>query len=225
MTLLAVLLRILAGFLAVALVALSIPLRMAGLVQDLHLSESSGANLEATGWRFEVSWLFGLLVFTSFKEPGAEPRAEARLAGVSKPMEGGGAEPDRVKRPAKKAKPQRKRRRGISGREAWSLLPELRGLMARLWRSLGFEGRGELTYGFEDPYLTGLCEGLRAMVPMPRELHLTPDFGEARLEGWAQAQMTVYPIWTVGLLVGTLFRRRVRRIWWSRLKTRFAVFS
>jgi hypothetical protein len=60
------------------------------------------------------------------------------------------------------------------------------------------------------------------MVPCPEDLRLTPDFGEARLEGWAQVRMTLIPIKPAVVLVGTLFRRSVRRIWWSRLKARFA---
>ncbi len=94
--------------------------------------------------------------------------------------------------------------------------------MARLWRSLGLEAQGKLTYGLEDPYLTGVCEGLRAMLPWPRDLRLTPDFGEAKLEGWARVRMRVVPIRPAAVLVAVLLRREIRRVWWPRLKARLA---
>lgn len=211
----------LAGLLALLLVGLCIPFRAAGMVKDLSITESGGANLEVASWWFQADWCFGLVSFASAKESGGEIKAELWLVGFSKALEGGGAKRRRMKPPAKGAKPRGRRRRGISGREVFALLPELRLLVARLWRSLGLEAEGDLTYGLEDPYVTGLCEGLRALVPWPGELRLTPDFGEAKLEGWAQVRMTLFPIKPAAVMVGAFFRRGVRRIWWPRLKARF----
>lgn len=210
----------LAGLAALLLLGLLIPLRASGMVKDLAVSESGGANLEPTSWRVQVDWGFGLVRFSSAKEPGSEIGAEWRVLGFTRPLDRGGRR--RTKRQARQERAKERRPRWISAREALSLLPELRLCTARLWRSLGLEAKGDLAYGLEDPYLTGLCEGLRAMVPCPEDLRLTPDFGEARLEGWAQVRMTLIPIKPAVVLVGTLFRRSVRRIWWPRLKARFS---
>ena len=42
------------------------------MVKDLAVSESGGANLEPTSWRVQVDWGFGLVRFSSAKEPGSE---------------------------------------------------------------------------------------------------------------------------------------------------------
>ena len=185
----------LAGLLALLLVLLCIPWRAAGRVQNLALNESGGAHWEATGRPAQTS---------------------LRLAGFTKALSAGGARRGGRPRPPR-PKPSRRRRRGLTLPEFLALLPELRPVMARLWRSLGLEAQGKLTYGLEDPYLTGVCEGLRA-----RDLRLTPDFGEAKLEGWARVRMRVVPIRPAAVLVAVLLRREIRRVWWPRLKARLA---
>lgn len=211
----------LAGLLALLLVLLCIPWRAAGRVQNLALNESGGAHWEATSWRVEADWAFGLVTFVSVKEPGRPAQTSLRLAGFTKALSAGGARRGGRPRPPR-PKPSRRRRRGLTLPEFLALLPELRPVMARLWRSLGLEAQGKLTYGLEDPYLTGVCEGLRAMLPWPRDLRLTPDFGEAKLEGWARVRMRVVPIRPAAVLVAVLLRREIRRVWWPRLKARLA---
>jgi len=212
---------VLAGLLALLLVLLCIPWRAAGRVQNLALNESGGAHWEATSWRVEADWAFGLVAFVSVKEPGRPAQTSLRLAGFTKALSAGGARRGGRPRPPR-PKPSRRRRRVLTLPEFLALLPELRQVMARLWRSLGLEAQGKLTYGLEDPYLTGVCEGLRAMLPWPRDLRLTPDFGEAKLEGWARVRMRVVPIRPAAVLVAVLLRREIRRVWWPRLKARLA---
>src|SRR5690606_19262292 len=74
----------LAGLAALLLLGLLIPLRASGLVKDLAVSESGGANLEPTSWRVQVDWGFGLVRFSSAKEPGSEVGAEWRAGGPTR---------------------------------------------------------------------------------------------------------------------------------------------
>lgn len=223
-SLLGVLLWVVAGIAAVVLLALCLPLRVAGSVSGLDMSELAGTNLEETAWRLSVRGLLGLVALEGSKEPQEAPRVQVRLAGISRPIQGGGSPRRRKERQRPPAQAARKRqgRRTLSWRDVRSLLPELRVLLARLWRSLGLQARGDLVYGFDDPYVTGWCEALRAVVPVPRELKIMPDFLGARLAGWAELRMTIYPIRVAGVLVATFFRRGVLRVWWPRLKARLA---
>ncbi len=81
----------LAGLLALLLVLLCIPWRAAGRVQNLALNESGGAHWEATSWRVEADWAFGLVAFVSVKEPGRPAQTSLRLAGFTKALSAGGA--------------------------------------------------------------------------------------------------------------------------------------
>src|SRR5690606_26853865 len=82
---------VLAGLLALLLVLLCIPWRAAGRVQNLALNESGGAHWEATSWRVEADWAFGLVAFVSVKEPGRPAQTSLRLAGFTKALSAGGA--------------------------------------------------------------------------------------------------------------------------------------
>lgn len=232
LTILTVLLWIVGGIVAVMLFALCTPIHVSGAVSGLHVNETTGANLEETKWRFRAIWLLGLVTVTGVKKMGTESAMKLRLVGI--PVKLGGA--DRGRKPKEKSKDQQKgkkvparhrkakgkRRFSVSLQDVRGLLPEIRWLIARLWQVQRMDARGEMVYGFEDPATTGWCEALRAMRPLPRQLKLIPDFTEARLEGWLQIRLTLYPIRAIAVMIQAVFRRGVRRIWWSHVKSRFS---
>lgn len=232
LTILTVLLWIVGVIAVVMLFALCTPIRVSGAISGLHVNETTGANLDETKWCFRVVWLLGLVNVTGVQEIGAASEMRLRLLGV--PIKLGGA--DRERRPkepnkskhkgneaaARRRKAKAKRRFRMSLQDVRGLIPEIRWLITKLWQVPRMDARGELVYGFEDPATTGWCEALRAMRPLPRQLKLTPDFTEARLEGWLQFRLSVYPIRAVAVMIRAVFRRGVRRIWWSQVKRRFS---
>lgn len=228
-----VLLWFLGGIVAVLLLAMCTPVRVAGMVKGLAIDESSEDYLEGAEWRFKVEWLLGLLQVRGVKSAGESPSLKLRLAGIHKNVEQHvtkSRKPKAVthKKEATQDRPTAAHRHQeakwsqgnrISGQEIRELLPEARRLIAKLWRSLHLDARGELIYGFDDPAILGWCEGLRSVVPWPAGLRLEPDYTQARLEGWAELRSTTYPIRVAGLALGTLFRRPLRRIWWKRIRS------
>jgi len=66
------------------------------------------------------------------------------------------------------------------------------GFLRRLWEDTGLRARGQLTYGFSDPSITGLCEaarwGARIRIPFPLE----PVFDRPCLVGWSEVTGRIY---------------------------------
>lgn len=167
------------------------------------------------------------------KTSGAPAELKLRVAGLPLPIKRDGrggrakkgeqSEEERNRKRERASRRRRARRRGsgVSWQEVRGLLPEGRWLLARLIRTLRLEAEGELEYGFDDPMATGLCEAVRPLLPLPEPLRLTPDFTEARLEGWARLRLSVYPIAAVAVVLRAAFRPGVRYLWWSRLKRSF----
>lgn len=99
------------------------------------------------------------------------------------------------------------------------LLPEIRLLLAKLWRQIRPTVHGDLTYGFLDPALTGISQAMIAVLPIGEQLRLTPDFTEGRLTGWITMRATIHPIKIAGVVIVTALRPAVRSWWWPRLKS------
>lgn len=228
---LGVLLWTLAGGALLLLAALCVPLKVYGSVTGLAFREEEEAVWDGVAGRFGVTWLFGAVAFRGVQEPGKPPHVAARLFGWERPLslDGSGGRRERRRaasvRPVTKAQARKReaqpaaggRGRGpgrwrLSAAELRALLPEGVRLLRRVWRASHVRAAGDLTYGFSDPSLTGWCEALRAVVPLPRELRLKPDFWGARLEGWAEVRAKVYPIAVSWIVATTVLRRPVRRI-------------
>lgn len=237
LTVLTVLLWIVVGIAGIVLFALCTPIRVSGAVYGLNVNETTGADFDETHWHFRVVWLLGLVSVIGAKAVGETSAMRLRLVGIPIKLDGSGRERKSWRANKRKSESKQKgqgaaaRQRNAKGKrssnmswaDARGLLPEIRWLIAKLWRLPRIEAQGDIVYGFDDPALTGWCEALRAIRPLPRQLRLTPDFTEARLEGWMQLRMAIYPVQVVVVVVRALFRRGVRRIWWSRVKRRISI--
>ena len=220
----ALVLWVLAGALALALVgglaALCMPLRVSVAVRGLDLNEGAGLLPEGQ-WRWEVRWLLGLLRWSGAKEPGEPPTSQLHVLGFTIPVPAKfGAKGGAARRRVPFGQVPRGPRPRVNLSDLRVLWPEVRRLLASLRRCGEMEAAGDLVYGFEDPALTGWCEAARAMVPWPRGLALTPDFGGPRLSGDASVRLTVTPIRGAVAFTRFLLRPPVRRWWWRQLRQR-----
>ena len=233
---LTVLLWFIGGIAAVILFALCTPIRVVGSASGLNVSETTGANLEETTWHFRIVWLLGLARVTGAKDVGTAPTMRLRVIGIPirldrtgrrrKSFGVGKGQPARERKGRGAVERHRKAKARSGPKTSWAgvkgLLPEIRWCIAQLWRVPRFAAQGDIVYGFADPAMTGWCEALKAIRPLPPQLKLTPDFTEARLEGWLHVRLSIYPVQAVVVMIRTLLRRGVRRIWWSRMKSRFS---
>lgn len=156
-------------------------------------------------------------------ESGHEQQRKNRRRRPEGPHSGrsGGQHREASDRPGQLLRSRRTRRSRSSPadliRIARAVVQETPGLVPRLWRSLTLRIRGDLTYGFEDPFITGMSQAVLANVSVPADLRLTPDYSRGCLLGWGEATATVYPIKIIGIVLGTALRPAVRRLWWPRL--------
>ena len=193
-------------------------------------------------WRWDIHWLFGLIRWSGTKVRGAPAESRMQVLGKTvrprarmpgRPGRDKGrhgrrwrfgrrtpGEDDLAGKPAGARK--RRSRRGLSLADVRTLWPDVRWLLGSLRRAGTASVRGDLVYGFDDPALTGWCEVMRAVAPLPRGLAVTPDFLGLRLSGKAAAQLTVYPIRGVAAAGRFLLRPAVRRWWRQRRQRPFA---
>lgn len=94
------------------------------------------------------------------------------------------------KRP-EKSRPRKKRRRPTL-EEIQAYIREGLHLARRLLRSLRLHIAGDLTFGFEDPALTGFVLGALALTGKPADLVLRPDWFQPGAEGWVTLRGRVY---------------------------------
>lgn len=217
------------GLILCVLLAMCTPIYVSGRIDDLHLSELDGSDLNAATWRTEASWLLGLLHVRAVGTLARAPSVHVRLFGVTKPISTGSTRRRRagVKRrkgnaertgPKKKTKARRNRDR-ITLARVRELLPEMRLLMSRMWRVMRLRGHGRITFGFPDPFVTGMAHAVLAGVPNRSKLVFIPDYSEGKLVGWAEVSMKLYPIESLLVLLRTAFRPAVRRLWWPELRS------
>lgn len=204
----------------VGLMGLLAPLRITAAGRGLSLAED-GAPWPEGRWHWEIRWLWGLLRWTGVKEPGKAPVSRLHMLGMtgSVPL-GGEGRRGRARRARRGETLSRPRRRAWGWSDLRALWPELGPLVRRLRRSFALEGEGDLVYGFEDPAVTGWCEALRALVPLPQGLSLTPAFSGPQLAGHASVRLTLFPWRGAAAITGFLLRPRVRRWWWQKLRQR-----
>lgn len=221
----------LGGLVLLVFLSLCTPLRLSASAYGLDVSESEGIRLDDTKWQLRGVWLLGLLNLHARQKIGEPVQVRLRLLGIpikistsmrqreADAEKKGGDRTERVRTAHRQARGRRQKGR-LALHEIRSLLGELRWFLQKLLRTVRLQARGDLVYGFSDPAVTGWCEGLRHTLPVPRQLKLIPRFDEAVLQGWADVQLTIYPIRGAWVVVRGLFRKGVRRIWWSRLRKR-----
>lgn len=237
---------LLPGLLGLLLLALCIPLRARGRVEDIDLREfapedggaapsrgatASGGAAPSGGaagrWSLEADWLWGAVQFHLRGGAGRPAVQELRVLGFRRQERTEGDGESRAARrrgrreEARRHKPKsrRPRRRGGTVRLVRALAAEAGWFLPRLWRALGLQLSGDLVYGFPDPFLTGMSQAALALMPWPGGLRLTPDFSQGRLSGSVQGRAMVYPIAFALLLVRTAFRPAVRELWRPRLRS------
>ena len=176
-------------------------------------------------WRWEVRWLFGLVRWTGSKTKGSPAESRLHVAGLSLPvrleamkrLQTGLRKGSRAQRFLNQWA-ARARARRPSFAELRALWPDLKESLPGMMRSAGMHADGTLVYGFDDPSLTGWCEAVRAVVPLPGTLTLVPDFTGPRLGGNLAVQMSFWPI-RAALAGGRfLMRPRVRRWLWRQIR-------
>ena len=219
-TLLKALLWLLGAVLALILFASCTPLRFTGEVEDLQVAEDTGFGWQQSSYRLRVAWLLGLAVLEGGRKAGEPFGLRLRLFGLpvrlnigtGKKAEGGvnKAASGEIERASRRSRKRNRRR--LSLHDAPGLLSELSWLIVRVRRTMWIEAEGDVIYGFSDPSLTGLCEGLRYQLGLVRRLRLTPDYTEGRLE--PTIGLKTYPILMGVVLLRWAFRKRVRRLWW-----------
>lgn len=255
---LATLVWVVGGMLAVLLVVSCIPIRVTARVDDIDvhqlMPETADTVMAAwepaadeparqTFWTAEASWMLGLVRFKSRGGPGQVGTAELNVLSLRRDLQADrgdrGEEPQKARDEGRRKASRmgqrgrqhqdRKKRDNRSRRSrpdlaefmqmARAIIQETPGLVLRLWRSLALRIRGDLTYGFEDPFLTGMSQAVLANVSLPADLRLTPEYSDGCLKGWVEATATLYPIKTIGIVLGTALRPALRQLWWPRLRS------
>lgn len=214
---------VIGGLLAFILICSCIPLQASGKVQGLNMSEMSEANFDDVSWQGKVSWLLGLVQFEVYGAGPQAPLVRLHLFGIKKRLSQatGRSDSQRSTKPrSRKVRKEKKtRQQGVHWRDFRQLIPEARRLLSKLWRTLRMQGRGHITYGFDDPFTTGMSQAILSAVRLPPQLIIVPDFTEAKLKGWAEVSVTIYPIEGMLVVISSLFRPALRQFWWPRLRT------
>lgn len=244
------------SFMSLMLLAVCIPLRVAGRVDDIDIDELTPWQFDGTGWNAEMTWLFGLIRFRTRGGPGQETVQQLRMfvftrnvgqraAGAERKR--GTVEQEQSKAPGEKSarrvrrrtfarrprrdrdqqhdsgdrqRPRRRRTKLPSVGLVRAAVSELPWFVRRLWHTISMRIKGDLVYGLFDPAMTGLSQALLATLPAPAELKLTPDFGYARLNGWVEGSVTVYPSKMIVVGMQAMLRPAIRRQWWSHLRAK-----
>ena len=127
-----------------------------------------------------------------------------------------------VRRGSKGAESRRTepRRPRMSAGALRRLLPEAQWLLGEVWRRFKPDVSGRLTYGFPDPFLTGIVHGLTFALPRTPGLGLEPDYAQGTLDGHIEFNLRIYPLEAVVLAVRTCFRPGVKPLWVPELRNR-----
>lgn len=250
-TVLTVLVSLIVGIGVLLLAALCVPLRIGGRIDGIELHEDADRapeNADGTTWHGQASWLFGAVRLTTRGGAGQKPVTQWLLLGFRhnlpqtrsdrKPAQRDDECATRREGAVRKfsgkvwkriLRRRRRRRRGTTPDVPVSALirvvrSELPWLLRALCKGLSLHLRGRLVYGLFDPAMTGMSQGLLALLPVPADLRLVPDYEYARLSGSVAGRATVFPIRLVGLFVRAAFRPAVRRLWWPRLRAKLRRF-
>lgn len=157
-------------------------------------------------------------------EAEAKARAKAKAKAEAKAKAKAGAKASDRAGSARKSAQKRPKQR-----LPWEVLRELIResvyLVRRLWRDLGLDVTGDLTYGFPDPALTGIGEAALGIVGRPAGMRVQPDFLRSRLEGWAQVEGSLFGVQVLIQLLRVLKNPVLRRYVMRRLfgKLRFRI--
>lgn len=233
MLVLTTLLWVIGGLLFLLLLGMLTPLRLRGSIADVQWSETTEPDWQAIRWEVKGRWLLGTVALRASKGPHGDPSFVLRILGVPIKINPSPSR-SKTKAKAKGTAGSAKRARGVQQRskkhgrgaarlsmhEILALIGEAKWFLGRMWRTVRLRGRGEMTYGFSDPYLTAMVHAVRVTVPVAPDLRVIPDFTETKLEGWATIGIDTIPVRSMLVLVRTAFRKGVRQVWWSRLRTR-----
>ena len=226
------------GMLALVLAILFVPFRIAARVDGLDLAElppedagePNDVDAVATAWHVRADWLWGVVRFqaTGGLDNGAERelrvlgfrRSLSTSKGIREARDGDHQRP-RVRTMGRRTARRRGPRSGsaLAPRLGLALLSEASWFVPRLWRALGVQINGALTYGFPDPFLTGISQAIMAHMPLSPQLRLTPDYMQGRLTGSVEAKATIVPLKSVAVVIRTAFRPAIRQIWWPQLRS------
>ncbi len=220
------------GAVGILLVALCLPpVHLNARFDSLHLGEETPVDWDEVVLNARLSGLLGA-VQVSLERRDGEVHGQLRLFGFPRRIGGrkvARGEPTVARdtattqptaKPKKGTKPARKRFRPqeFTLSHLRRLLPEVRWLMSRVWHLFKLKVKGELVYGFPDPFATAMTNALIAGLPISPELKLKPDYVEGRLDGWLEMTMRIYPLQGVFLLTRVALRPAVRSIWWPHLR-------
>lgn len=213
-----------AALLVVSALGVVVAILVLPLDYRLRLQTAGGA----VQWQASFRWAWGAVAGRAHGV-GVTPEFDLRLAGLRLRADGWfRRRPRRSGPPPRRVRGRRRRQRSIRRalrRVVWpDLLKALLRGVRRLWRSLGLRVRGDLRYGWEDPALTGLTQGLLAAMPRTGDIRLTASYTEPGLAGWVEVTGRLVPVRMVGAVLRTLWELPVRRVWWGEVKDRLRAF-
>jgi len=178
-----------------------------------------------------VAWGWGLLA-AAFGIRGRKTSFGLRLAGIALPVSGKKPEKTRAKKIREKTVKKTGRKRERQGFNFFllsevlnrKLLAAVTGYLKSIFRSFRLSLQVSGVYGADDPALTGLVAGLTTSLRADHlHIDLEPDFSGPVLDVAGEMSGRVVPV-VILLLTTLLFLAEpVRKIWWSRLKTKFII--
>lgn len=220
------------------LIVLCVPFRIAARVDGLDIAElpPEGAGVAddandavAAAWHVRADWLWGVVRWQAAGGSDDFAGQELTVFGFRRSLSASKgrekATAGNVRRRMRTIGGQKARRRGprsgsaLAPRLGLALLSEASWFVPRLWRALGVQIKGDLTYGFPDPFLTGISQAVLAHMPLSPKLRLTPDYWQGRLTGSVETKATIVPIKSVAVVIRTAFRPAIRQIWWPQLRS------
>ena len=177
---------------------------------------------ENTAFRGKISWLWGL-VKADFTTASSEPKTmEIKLLGF--PISLNLNKEEKTKKKAKKQK-EKKVDKGRSKGEVLLykeffnrellevMLSTIKKLLQRL-KPRKFILKG--TYGFDDPYYTGIITAMASsLYPMMRNystIEIVPSFGETKLEGETKIQGRIIVVLFLFIMLRLVLAKPMRRI-------------
>lgn len=221
------------------------PLHVKGRVDSLDIDEKNPFDWKELSFRAHVIGLFGALRLSIQQSAGAgTTTSQLYLFGFAKTLESSsdgkakrrrqegdeqrrsispGAndaddEPSGRRRQRVKTKAKTRKKRSLTLSQLRQLWPEATWLIKQTIRKLRLDVQGRLTYGFSDPFVTGVVHGAVVVLPRLPKLQLQPDFIQGVLRGWAGFSLRLYPWQALWLLLQLAFRPGVRSLWWPRIK-------